>query len=60
MNSFLLTCLTIIAVIVVAYLIYMAIGMFLFKRAAKKHGVERTIVEIRPMKKKKRKSKKAK
>jgi threonine/homoserine/homoserine lactone efflux protein len=58
MNSVLLTCLTIVAVIGVAYLIYMAIGMFLFNRAAKRQGVRRTIIEIRSTKKKKGKPKK--
>lgn len=58
MNSIVLTCLGIVAVIVVGYLIYMAVGMILFNRAAKQHGVERTIIEIGPKKKQKRKAKK--
>ena len=58
MNSILLTCLIIMAVIVVGYLIYMVIGMFLFNQASKQHGVQRTIIEISPRNKKKSKARK--
>lgn len=57
MKSILLTCLIIVVVLIVAYLIYMAIGMFLFNLAAKQHGVERTIIKIQPANKKNHKSK---
>lgn len=58
MNTILLTCLIIVAVIVVAYLIYMAVGMLLFSLGTKKDDAERIIIEIRPTKKKKRSPKK--
>ena len=42
--------------IVLAYIIYMAIGIFIFNRAAKKNGFQRTIIQINQREGKKLKS----